>query len=160
LFIRPTTTSKIRLLVVFEMSAADSIDGILIWIRRPCNKDCALSGCDPGKFYCGQKHKFSLNCQAVCNACGRIPDMAIRYPGSTSDILAFKCMSLYDRLEDGLLAPSLCLFGNIAYLNSPYMATPYSAVSGGSKDSYYVYHLQVTIQIEFTFGILTHCWPS
>jgi hypothetical protein len=29
--------------------------------------------------------------------------MAIQYPGSTSDILAFEGMTLYDTLEDGLL---------------------------------------------------------
>jgi hypothetical protein len=33
--------------------------------------------------------------------------MAIQYPGSTSDILAFKGMTLHDRLKDGLLAPGL-----------------------------------------------------
>jgi hypothetical protein len=106
---------------------AGAIDGILIWIHKPSDKDCALSGCDPGKFFCGRKHKFGLNCQAVCDARGRILDMAIQYPGSTSDILAFEGMSLYDRLEDGLLAPGLCLFGDNAYLNTPYMATPYLA---------------------------------
>jgi len=137
---------------------AGAIDGILIWIHKPSDKDCALSGCDPGKFFCGRKHKFGLNCQAVCDARGRILDMAIQYPGSTSDILAFEGMSLYDRLEDGLLAPGLCLFGDNAYLNTPYMATPYSAVSGGSKDSYNFYHSQVRIRIECTFGILTHRW--
>ena len=89
---------------------AGAIDGILIWIHRPSDKDCALSGCDPGKFYCGRKHKFDLNCQAVCDALGRILDLAIQYPGSTSNILAFEGMSLYDRLEDGLLAPGLVSF--------------------------------------------------
>jgi hypothetical protein len=147
-----------------EISAADfgccagAIDGILIWIHKPPDKDCALSGCDSGKFYCGRKHKFGLNCQAVCDACGKILDMAIQYPGSTSDILAFEGMSLYDRLEDGLLAPGLCLFGDNAYLNTPYMATPYSGTSGGSMDSYNFYHSQVRTRIECTFGILTHRW--
>ena len=147
-----------------EVSAANfgccagAIDGILIWIHKPSSKDCALSGCDAGKFFCGRKHKFGLNCQAVCDVRGRILDMAIQYPGSTSDILAFEGMSLYDRLEDGLLAPGLCLFGDNAYLNTPYMATPYSSVSGGSKDSYNFYHSQVRIRIECTFGILTHRW--
>ncbi len=147
-----------------EISAADfgccagAIDGIFIWIHKPSDKDCALSGCNSGKFHCGQKHKFGLNCQAVCDACGKILDMAIQYPGSTSDILAFEGMSLYDRLEDGLLAPGLCLFGDNAYLNTPYMATPYSGTSGGSMDSYNFYHSQGRIRIESTFGILTHCW--
>jgi hypothetical protein len=84
--------------------------------------------------------------------------MAIQYPGSTSDILAFEGMSLYDRLENGLLAPGLYLFGNNKHLNTPYMAVPSSAVSGGSKDSCNFYLLLVRIRIECAFRILTHHW--
>jgi hypothetical protein len=39
-------------------------------------------------------------------------------------------------VEHGIFAPDLCLFGYNAYLNTAYMATPYAAISGGSKDSY------------------------
>jgi hypothetical protein len=39
-----------------------------------------------------------------------------------------------------------------------FMATPYSAVSGGSKDAYNLYHSQLCIQIECAFGMLTHQW--
>jgi hypothetical protein len=38
------------------------------------------------------------------------------------------------------------------------MATPYAAVSGGTKDAYNFYHSQLRIRIECTFGILTHRW--
>ena len=41
---------------------------------------------------------------------------------------SFEGMTLYFRLEDGLLFPGLSLFGDNSYLNTPYMATPYSAV--------------------------------
>ena len=50
------------------------------------------------------------------------------------------------------------LFGDNAYLNSVYMVTPYSAVSGGSKDAYNFYHLQLRINIECAFGMFTHRW--
>jgi hypothetical protein len=43
-------------------------------------------------------------------------------------------------------------------MNTPYMATPYAAVSGGTKDAYNFYHSQLRIRIECTFGILTHRW--
>ena len=112
---------------------AGAIDGILIWIHKPSKKDCLAVGCDAGKFMCGRKKKFGLNCQAVCDVRGRILDISIMYPGSTSDCLAFEGMSLFRDLEEGLLAPGLCLFGDNAYLNSSYMATPYSGVSGGTK---------------------------
>ena len=135
---------------------AGAIDGILIWIHRPLQKDCDDAGCNAGKFYCGQKKKFGLNCQAVCDVRGCILDTSIMYPGSTSDCLAFEGMALFQKLEGGLLAPGLCLFGDNAYLNTPYMAMPYVNVSGGTKDSYNFYHSQLRIQMECAFGMLTH----
>jgi hypothetical protein len=68
-------------------------------------------------------------------------------------------MSLFTRLEHRLLAPGLCLFGDNPYqLNSIFMATPFSAVSGGSKDAYNFYHSQLHIQVECAFGMLLHQW--
>ena len=90
---------------------------------------------------------------------GRFLDMSILYPGSTADCLAFEGMAVYHKLEGGLLAPGLCLFGDNAYLNAPYMATPYA---GGtvdkSKDAYNFYHSQLRIQIECAFGKFTQRW--
>jgi hypothetical protein len=94
-----------------QLSAADlrccagAIDGILLWIHKPSLKDCLEAGCNAGKFFCGQKHKFGLNCQAVGDARGKIHDLSILYPGSTSNILAFEGTSLFHKLESGLLAP-------------------------------------------------------
>jgi DDE superfamily endonuclease len=138
---------------------AGAIDGILVWIHKPSEEDSTNAGCSDGKFFCGRKHKFGLNCQAVCDSRGKFLEVSIIYPGSTSDCLAFEGMSLYSRLENGLLAPGLCLFGDNAYLNSVYMATPYSGVSGGgSKDAYNFYHSQLRINIECAFGMFTHRW--
>jgi hypothetical protein len=137
---------------------AGAIDGILIWVHRPRERDCVQSGCSAGKFFCGRKKKFGLNCQAVSNVRGRILDISMIYPGSTSDCLAFEGMTLFQKFESGILAPGLCLFGDNAYLNTFYMATPYAAVSGGSKDAYIFYHSQLRIRIECTFGIFTHRW--
>jgi hypothetical protein len=137
---------------------AGAIEGILIWIHRPCERDCVECGCSAGKFFCGRKKKFGLNCQAVSDVRGRILDMSMIYPGSTSDCLAFEGMTLFQNLESGILAPGLCLFGNNAYLNASYMETPYACASGGSKDAYNFYHSQLRIRIECTFGMLTHRW--
>jgi hypothetical protein len=135
-----------------------AIDGILIWIHRPSQKCCVQAGCDVGKFFCGRKHKFGLNCQAICDAEGRFLDMSIMYPGSTADCLAFEGMAVYRKLEEGILAPGLCLFGDNAYLNTTYMATPYSGTTTASKDSYNYYHSQLRIQIECAFGKFTQRW--
>ena len=73
--------------------------------------------------------------------------MSITYGGSSSDCLAFKASDLYKRLEAGLLAPGLVLFGDNAYLNNNFMATPYPNIAGRdkekSKDNYNFYHSQV-----------------
>jgi hypothetical protein len=99
-----------------EVSVADfdccagAIDGILIWIRKPSEKECKTVGCSSGKFFCGRKHKFGMNCQAVCDARSKFLDISIMYPGSTSDCLVFEGMLLYSKLENGVLAPGLCFF--------------------------------------------------
>jgi hypothetical protein len=137
---------------------AGAIDGILLWILKPSPADCESVGVGPAKFFCGRKHKFGMNCQAVCDARGQFLDISILFPGATSDCVAFEGMTLYQALEGGLLAPGLCFFGDNAYINSVFMATPYSAVTGGTRDAYNFYHSQVRIRIECAFGMLTNRW--
>jgi hypothetical protein len=119
---------------------AGAIDGILIWIHKLSPKECDNSGFSAGKFLCGRKKNFGLNCQAVCDARGRILDISMIFPGSISDVLAFEGMSLFHRLEDRILAPGLCLFGDNTSSNTLYMATPYAAVNGRTQDLYNFYH--------------------
>ena len=73
-----------------------------------------------------------------------------------ADCLAFEGMQLHSQLKDGLLAAGLSLFGDNAYLNTPFMATPYSGGAlTGSKDAYNFFHSQLQIQVECAFGKLT-----
>ena len=129
--------------VEFE-NCAGAIDGILIWIHKPSEKDAESSGIGMQKLLCARKHKFGLNCQAVADKRGRFLDVSIKLGGASADCLAFEASDLFRRLEGGLLRPGLVLFGDNAYLNSPYMATPYSNVSSGSKDDYNFFHSQVS----------------
>ena len=85
--------------------------------------------------------------QAVSDRRGRILDMSINYGGSSSDCLAFEASDLFSRLEDGLLAENMVLFGDNAYLNSKYMATPFPNVSAGGEDIYNFYHSQVSREV-------------
>ncbi len=85
--------------------------------------------------------------QAVSDKRGRILDMSIDYGGASSDCLAFEASDLYLRLENGLLANGLVLFGDNAYLNTQYMATPFPNVTSGSEDTYNFYHSQVRFTI-------------
>jgi hypothetical protein len=132
----------------------------MIWINQPTEKDCAdnnFSG--PKKFFCGRKRKFGLNMQGVCDSKCRFVDIHVKQPGATSDYLAFNCLELKGLLErPGFLAPGLCLFGDNAYMNTTYMATPYKGVVPQSKDAYNFFHSQLRITIERTFGMFVHRW--
>ena len=121
---------------------AGVIDGLLIWVHKPSQKCCCRAGCQDGKFFCGRKKKFGLNFQRVLYCCGQFLDISIKFPASTSDLFAFEGMSLFDRLQNGLLDKGLLLFGNNAYLNLIYMATPYLSADT-NKNTYNFFHSQL-----------------
>ena len=144
-----------------------AIDGILIWIERPSMKTAAESKVGVQKYFSGRKGKFGLNVQAVCDAKCRFIDMCSRSGGSTADCVAFAESELYVRLHrEGVAAPGLCLFGDNAYINQLYMATPFPNVATSAKvdevsrqrDAYNFYHSQVRIKIECAFGMLINRW--
>jgi hypothetical protein len=141
---------------------AGAIDGILIWIAKPTVKQAAKAQVNQGKFLCDCKGKFGLNCQAVSDVSGKILDVSIGYGGSSSDCLAFERSDLFDRCEAGLMKNGKVLFGDNAYLNTQYMATPYTNVSGNedhaTKDDYNFFHSQLRIRVECCFGMLVQHW--
>jgi hypothetical protein len=141
---------------------AGAIDGILIWIAKPSSKQAERAEVNQGKFLCGRKGKFGLNCQAVSDVRGKIWDISIGYGGSSSDCLAFERSELFERCEAGLMKNGKVLFGDNAYLNTHYMATPYTNVSGNeehvTKDDYNFFHSQLRIRVECCFGMLVQRW--
>jgi DDE superfamily endonuclease len=138
---------------------AGAIDGILIWIERPSGHHCEISECAAKKFYCGRKKKFGLNMQATCDHNKKFLDIYLGHPASTSDYLAFSSSPLYCKLEQkGFMKPGLCIFGDNAYVNTLYMATPYKSVRDGAKDAYNFFHSNCRITIECAFGMLVHRW--
>lgn len=139
-------------------NCAGAIDGILIWTQKPSKRDTDSMKMGQKKFLCGRKNKFGLNCQAVSDVRGRFLDISIPYPAAVSDCLSFEATNLYTDLENGLLVDGLCLFGDNAYLNSKYMAVPFSGVSSGPRDDYNFFHSQLRIRVECAFGMLTERW--
>ena len=137
---------------------AGAIDGILIWIHKPSKNDAKAIQFGPAKFFCGRKKKFGLNMQAICDSQRRFLDVEIRFPGSTSDFFAFEQSKIKSMIEEeGFLRPGFCLFGDNAYVNSPYMCVPYRNVAAGTKmDSFNFFQSQVHINVECAFGILVH----
>ena len=127
----------------------------------PSLEQCKLVTVGQMKFFCTRKHKYGINLQAICDHRHRFLDIAMLFGGSSSDLLAFETSPIHIKLaEDGFLAPGLCIFGDNAYVNTNYMATPYPNVSTTNmeKDAYNFYHSQVRINIECAFGILVQRW--
>jgi hypothetical protein len=129
---------------------AGAIDRILIWMVKPTSKHTKNAEVNQGKFLCGRKGKLCLNCQVVLDVRGRILDISIGYGGSLSDCLAFERSELFERCEAGLMKNGKVLFGDNAYLNTQYMATPYTNVSGNeehvTKDDYNYFPFTVANQ--------------
>jgi hypothetical protein len=59
---------------------------------------------------------------------------------------------------EGFLKDGLVLFGDNAYINTPYMATPFKGKVTDAQDAYSFYHSQLRIHIECAFGMLVHRW--
>jgi DDE superfamily endonuclease len=138
---------------------AAAVDGMLLWIEKPTEGDCVLAECSAKKIFCGRKHKFGLNMQGTCDAEGRFIDVSIGHPASTSDFLAFTTSSLHKKIETpGFLAPGLVIFGDLAYVNSGFMMTPFKNVKSGAKDNFNFYHSQLRINIECAFGMFVGRW--
>ena len=141
------------------------IDGIVIWIHKPTKEDCDKAGVSETKFFCGRKHKYGLNMQAVCNHRRQFTEISIRHGAAASDHLSFEVSQLRQKLgTEGFLADGLCLFGDNAYVNTRYMATPYPNLGSldteekKAKDAYNYYHSQLRITVEGSFGLLTQRW--
>ena len=136
------------------------IDGMLIWTYCPDEAECKKVGVGQKKFLCYRKGKFGLNFQAICDHELRFLDVCIRYGGATSDLLAFEASNIKASLEkEGFLMDGLCVFGDNAYVNTRYMATPYPGVRGANdKDSYNFFFSQLRIKIECAFGVLVNRW--
>jgi len=84
-----------------------------------------------------------LNMQAVCDSRGYFLDVEICFPGSASDLYAFDESYLKNKLEkSGFLIPGYCLFGDNAYVQAPYMCTPYQNIGKGPKDSFNFFNLR------------------
>jgi hypothetical protein len=135
-----------------------ALDGILIWMQIPNLKNATRVAVDQKKFLCGHKYKFDLNCQAVADVNGKILNISKAYGALAADCVAFEASDLFARLEDGLLQNGYVLFGDNAYLNSFFVATPYVNVSGNpnkkSKDDFNFFHSQLRIRVECVVGVL------
>lgn len=70
------------------------IDGMLVWIHKPSDAECEKTGVDSAKYFCGRKHKYGLNLQAICDVNRKFLDISIKWGGSASDLVAFETSTL------------------------------------------------------------------
>ena len=141
-------------------SCIGGIDSLLIWLEKPSKEQCNEVGADSRTFLCGQKWKFGLNLQGICDARRRFTYISIQHPAYASDYLAFVTSALYGCLtnDETTLPNAYCLYGDNAYINDTFMTVPYPMISSGPKDAYNFYHSQVRINIECALGILVNRW--
>ena len=138
------------------------LDGILIWMHRPSAKECEDIRVGCSQFFCARKNKYGVNLQALCDRHLRFLDISVLFGGCTSDTLAFELSDMKRRLDTpGFLSPGLYIFGDNAYINTHYLATPFANVNSSehkTKDSYNYFHSNVRIKVECAFGLLTQRW--
>ena len=95
-----------------------AIDGLLICITKPSKKCCEQAKCGEKHFLCSRKDKFGFNLQAICDHKLRFTWIDIRWPGSTSDYMAWMTSDLCGKLEDntGLIMEGKYIVGDNAYV--------------------------------------------
>ena len=120
---------------------AGVIDGILIWIHEPSKKDCIYFGCNNGKFMWTLKQKIDL----IARQYATFRVGFLTFPSCILDLLHIIVLLRgcpFSLIGEWTSCSWSMFFGDNLYLNMPYMATPYAAVSGGTKDAYN-YHSQL-----------------
>lgn len=137
-----------------------AIDCMLIWTNKPSSQDLyEMGNFGELKYMCGRKGKYGLILQGISDALGRFLDVEIRHPARTGDYIAFETSKIKTKLQKkSFLADGLCFFGDCAYVNETFMATPYKGKCDDTKDDYNFYHSQLRINVECAFGMLVTRW--
>ena len=90
------------------------LDGLLIWTHQPSAADCSANRVGARQFF-GQKQKYGLNMQAICDRHLCFLDISILFGATTSDTLTFELSSLRHKLNTpGFLAEGLYIVGDNA----------------------------------------------
>ena len=135
------------------------IDGMLVWTTKPSKSECKKEKCGEKNFKCSRKDKFGLNLQAICDNKLKFIWIDIKWPGATSDYMAWVTTALCHELEStDKLANGMCLVGDNAYIKKRYMSVPLKGIVNTYDDAYNFYCSQLRITIERAFGVLVHRW--
>ena len=98
------------------------IDGMLVWTTKPSKSECRDEKCGEKNFKCSRKDKFGLNLQAICDNKLKFIWLDIKWPGATSDYMAWVTTDLCHDLEStDKLVKGMCIVGDNAYIKKPYI---------------------------------------
>jgi hypothetical protein len=110
-----------------------------------------------------RKDKHGLNMQAICDDELMFEWAEIKWPGASSDYMAWMTSllrKLLDEQEESkiLVEDDMVILGDCAYVKRNYMAIPLKGSRAGHEDAYNFYHSQLRITIERAFGVFVHRW--
>ena len=124
-----------------------AIDGLIICILKPCLKYSRKANCGQVNFRCHRKDKYGLNLQAICDHRLKFIWVEMKWPGATSDFMAWATSKLCRLLEDNaltkLILEGFTFVGDNAYVEKMYMATPLKGMRSGYEDAYNFYLSQL-----------------
>ena len=87
--------------------------------------------------------------QAICDHNLKFSWIDIRWPGVSSDYMAWVTSTLCNNLEEDvslLVLVGMTIIGDAAYVKSKYMAVPFKTVAGDeAKDAYNFYQSQLRV---------------
>ena len=89
--------------------------------------------------------------QAICDAALRFIWVDIRWPGATSDYMAWSTSELCLALEDDgkqIMYDGMTIVGDNTYVKKTYMSVPFKGSQTGYNDTYNFYISQLRITIE------------
>lgn len=91
----------------------------------------------------------------------------IKCGSASTDCHAFEASQFHKHLDNGHMQhedgnKQFVLFGDNAYMNTPYTSMPFTNVAGDpncvTEDSYNFYHSQLRIRVECAFRMLVQIW--
>jgi hypothetical protein len=97
-----------------------ALDGVVFKIQKPPESEA------PSRYWC-HKGWYAITAQAMCDAHHCITYMSTVCAGATHNSMAFKCSSLYQALDSGMLPEDFWIAGDPAYRGvSPQIITTYT----------------------------------
>ncbi|XP_063359895.1 putative nuclease HARBI1 [Cydia amplana] len=130
-----------------------AVDGSHIPIHKPPNNHPIA----PGNIFYNRKGFYSINCQVVCDATGRITSVNPNFPGSTHDAAVWRSSNVHQHLEGQYLQNQAMewLLGDKGYPLLPWLMTPHpDPVAESPEARFNRCHAQARGVIEMCFGVL------